>query len=89
MNVPKLTSDKPSYSLLTVVFAIGVASAGAAAMYFLDPASGRGRRARIWEKGIHARNISLKRISQKSRHLRNRAQGVAHHLIAGRADRAV
>jgi hypothetical protein len=50
--------------------------AGAGLMYLMDPASGRGRRAKIREKGLKAVNQSTAKAGKFGRHLMNRGEGL-------------
>lgn len=72
-------SMKPS--LLPSFFA-GLAL-GAAAMFLLDPVQGRTRRAKIGQKGIRAKNETLKYGGKIARDMRNRAQGTIAELNRG------
>jgi osmotically-inducible protein OsmY len=49
-------------------------------MFLLDPRSGRARRARIEEKGLHARKLARTYAGKLARDLRNRAVGVRARL---------
>jgi hypothetical protein len=55
-------------------------AAGAALIYFLDPESGRRRRARLRDQVRHARHRIGDYAEGKAKHLRNRARGVAHDI---------
>jgi osmotically-inducible protein OsmY len=57
------------------LMAIGVVI-GAGAMYFLDPRSGRGRRAVVRDKAFGAVNDASKTIGRRVRDLGNRAEGL-------------
>ena len=50
---------------------------GAGLMYLLDPAQGRRRRAYLRDKAVHAAKQTSQYVDSTSRHLGNRAQGVA------------
>jgi hypothetical protein len=69
-------------SIAGTVFVAGL-GAGAALMYFLDPESGRGRRARVGEKGIHARTLAGHFAGRNARHWRNRLTGLRARLMRG------
>ena len=63
-----------------VCLTLGVFGAGAVAMYLLDPERGRSRRTQINDQLNSKVNHLVKVAGSKSRHLRNRAQGVVHDL---------
>jgi len=58
----------------------GALALGAAAMYWLDPANGRARRARTVDHLRAAWTAGCELADKKSRHLRNRAQGALAEL---------
>jgi hyperosmotically inducible periplasmic protein len=55
---------------------LGVLGIGALCMYFLDPVSGRRRRALLREQLVHAKHEIDDYAEGKSKDLRNRAEGV-------------
>ena len=57
-----------------------VFAAGAAAMYFLDPETGRRRRAMTRDKGLAAGRDLKENARQASRRVSNRAQGAASQM---------
>jgi hypothetical protein len=61
---------------------ISVLGAGAALMYFLDPKSGRGRRARVRDRAEHVKSSSVHTVGKAGRDLRNRARGASHAVTA-------
>lgn len=63
-------------SLNKTLLLLGGVGLGAALMYILDPDQGRRRRALARDKIVSASNKTGRAIGKKSRHLRNRAQGV-------------
>lgn len=56
---------------------LGTLVAGAAAMYFLDPQRGRGRRAYVRDQFTHIVNETGTAFRKTGTHLRNKMQGVA------------
>ena len=54
---------------------VGGLAMGAAAMYFLDPRSGRGRRARARDRIIHTLNVAENELGRMMEDAGNRAQG--------------
>jgi hypothetical protein len=54
------------------------AALGAAVMYFLDPQGGRRRRAQIQDKAASLANQAEEYAEKTTRHLSNRATGLAH-----------
>ena len=55
---------------------LGGVGAGAALMYLFDPERGRGRRARLSDQAAGRINRLGRAAGAKTRHLRNRAQGL-------------
>ncbi|HET6572102.1 MAG TPA: hypothetical protein VFG68_00745 [Fimbriiglobus sp.] len=53
-------------------------AAGASAMYFLDPARGRARRARLRDTASSWAGQAETFAEKKARHLGNRAMGLMH-----------
>ncbi|HEY8280300.1 MAG TPA: hypothetical protein VIH99_11795 [Bdellovibrionota bacterium] len=53
---------------------------GAGLMFLLDPMLGRGRRARLLEKGVKARHRTMSHAHKAVRHLRNRSKGMVARL---------
>lgn len=51
------------------------AAAGAAAMYYLDPRSGRRRRAMVRDKAVHALNVADETVERLTADASNRARG--------------
>ena len=62
---------------------LAVAS-GALAMFLLDPEMGRRRRALMRDKSMKYAHQAQRRVSKRSKDLRNRAKGLAHDLRAER-----
>ncbi len=61
-------------------------AAGASAMYFLDPARGRARRAQLRDKATSWANQAETYAEETARHLGKQVQGLMHearHAIAG------
>ncbi|MDE3096561.1 MAG: BON domain-containing protein [Chloroflexota bacterium] len=60
----------------------GVVALGALLMYYLDPASGRRRRALVRDQLVHARNVVLHRlpgrVEKRGRFIRGLARGIRH-----------
>ena len=68
---------------------VGALALGAAAMYWLDPANGRARRARTVDQLRAAWSAGCDLADKKSRDLRNRARGAFSEIAARfRADHA-
>jgi gas vesicle protein len=65
-------------------FLLGVA-VGALAMLMMDPQQGRRRRALVRDKLVHAGHVGRDYIENKSRDLKNRAQGVVADIRSGAA----
>ena len=63
-----------------IVRILGALTIGAAAAYFLDPASGRRRRALARDKVTHYRKEAREYTKGTVRDLRNRARGLAHEV---------
>jgi len=61
-----------------IVRILGALAIGAAAAYFLDPASGKRRRALARDKVTHYRKEAREYAKGTVRDLRNRARGVVH-----------
>jgi|GEM_PF-2742328 len=59
---------------------LGGVGAGALLMYLLDPERGRTRRAKLAGQINSNANRLVRAAESKGRHLRNRAQGMAHEL---------
>ena len=73
---------------LAILAGIGI---GAALMYFLDPDRGPRRRALLRDKLVSFTNTAGEAIESQARHLRNRAQGLAHEagsLLSSRGSSA-
>ena len=67
----------------------GGAALGAALVYFLDPVSGRRRRARVREKAVRAEHEAAYGADKKRRDLSNRARGLFAELFSAlQPDRA-
>ena len=64
---------------------LGFVGAGAALMYFLDPNTGRRRRALVRDQVVHAAHKTGDAVDATSRDLKNRARGVVAEL-RGRLD---
>src|SRR5688572_2471758 len=64
---------------------LGAMGAGAALMYFLDPITGRRRRALVRDQVVHAAQKTGDAVDATSRDLKNRARGVVAEL-RGRLD---
>lgn len=62
-----------SSSAMTALIAFGI---GAAAMYFLDPVSGRRRRALVRDQIVHLQHEIVDATQATAKDLRNRAQGM-------------
>jgi hypothetical protein len=59
-----------------MIFRIAALGIGAIAMYYLDPASGKRRRALLRDQVVHAKHRISDYTEHKARDLRNRAQGL-------------
>lgn len=57
---------------------LGGIGAGAAMMYLLDPDRGARRRSLIRDKAVGTTNDMKRAVVKKSKHFRNRAQGLLH-----------
>ena len=66
-----------------------VFAAGAAAMYYLDPAEGRRRRALVRDKGTAARHDVAGFVRAKGKRATDRVQGAVAELEAGMDDAPV
>jgi hypothetical protein len=64
------------WRLVMIIRALAVLGIGAAAMYFLDPESGRRRRALLRDKVAHYRKEGRAYARGTSKDLRNRAHGL-------------
>lgn len=64
-------------------------AAGAAAMYFFDPISGRRRRALVRDQGVSARHDLQNFVKAKSRHTADRLRGAIAEARARRRDAPV
>ncbi|HEY1684214.1 MAG TPA: hypothetical protein VGG19_05600 [Tepidisphaeraceae bacterium] len=74
-----LPQQEQSSSLMPVaITAIGCSLLGAAVMYVLDPDSGRRRRGYLRDQATSGVRSATEAVTQKGRHLRNRAQGMYH-----------
>jgi gas vesicle protein len=68
--------EKGSSSMVAILPMVIGGLSGAALMYMFDPEKGRTRRALLRDKVVSASNKTSKLIDQKSRDLKNRAQGI-------------
>ena len=59
-----------------MIFRIAALGIGAIAMYYLDPVSGKRRRALLRDQAVHAKHRISDYTEHKARDLRNRAQGL-------------
>lgn len=59
-----------------MIFRIAALGIGALAMYYLDPTSGKRRRALLRDQVVHARHRVGDYAEGKARYLRDRAQGL-------------
>ena len=59
-----------------MIFRIAALGIGAIAMYYLDPVSGKRRRALLRDQAVHAKRRISDYTEHKARDLRNRAQGL-------------
>ena len=59
-----------------MIFRIAALGIGALAMYYLDPVSGKRRRALLRDQAVHAKHRISDYTEHKARDLRNRAQGL-------------
>ena len=59
-----------------MIFRIAALGIGALAMYYLDPASGKRRRALLRDQVMHAKHRVEGYAEGKAKDLRNRAQGL-------------
>jgi hypothetical protein len=59
-----------------MIFRIAALGIGAIAMYYLDPASGKRRRALLRDQVVHAKHRVEDYAQGKAKDLRNRAQGL-------------
>lgn len=69
-------------------FALGLA-VGAGMVYLLDPDKGRRRRALLRDQLVHAGHELDEAARSGTRHVRNRATGLAHEVTAGLTERDV
>jgi hyperosmotically inducible protein len=73
-----------------MIFRIAALGIGAIAMYYLDPVSGRRRRALLRDQAVHAKHRISDYTEHKAKDLRNRAHGVvaeARGALQRRAER--
>ena len=75
MNTNYFRHAGPSTGSASLV-ALGAFGLGALLMYFLDPVSGRRRRALARDQAVHARRVASECVSGTVVDLRNRAYGV-------------
>jgi len=59
-----------------MIFRIAALGIGAIAMYYLDPVSGKRRRALLRDQAVHAKHRISDYAEHKAKDLRNRAQGL-------------
>ena len=59
-----------------MIFRIAALGIGAIAMYYLDPVSGKRRRALLRDQAVHAKHRISDYTEHKAKDLRNRAQGL-------------
>ena len=59
-----------------MIFRIAALGIGAIAMYYLDPVSGKRRRALLRDQAVHAKHRISDYTEHKARDLRNRAHGL-------------
>lgn len=59
-----------------MIFRIAALGIGAIAMYYLDPVSGKRRRALLRDQAVHAKHRISEYTEHKAKDLRNRAQGL-------------
>ena len=59
-----------------MIFRIAALGIGAIAMYYLDPVSGRRRRALLRDQAVHAKHRISDYKEHKAKDLRNRTQGL-------------
>lgn len=89
-NVPRSSRSTRPVRGLEVPLLLAAVGAGAAAMYFLDPARGRLRRHLVRDKVVHAAHASGDLAARTGRDVRNRARGagsmVRRQLTRDRAD---
>src|SRR5215211_1158913 len=67
---------------------LGSFALGAAAMYFLDPRTGRRRRAKLRDQAVHAVVAERDLLGKARRDLEHRAHGVVSRLQNGQRERA-
>jgi hyperosmotically inducible protein len=74
-----------------IIRMLGALTIGVAAAYFLDPASGKRRRARARDKVTHYRKEAREYAKGTVRDLRNRARGIVHGVERrlGRGERQI
>lgn len=72
----------------TETFALGLVL-GAGVVYLLDPDRGRRRRALLRDQLVHAGHGLEEAARSGTRHVRNRAVGLAHEIRAGLTERDV
>lgn len=72
----RMGTSQPTQTM-TLVAGIGI---GAALMYFLDPARGRRRRARVRDQATSALNTAERELRDRGADVRNRARGAVAEL---------
>jgi hypothetical protein len=73
------TAEQDSGSKMSMALAaVGILAVGGGLMYFLDPVSGRRRRARVRDKATRYAHEAQHSVSSTGRHLTNRAKGIYH-----------
>jgi hypothetical protein len=70
----KQVERKPDYLTISLV-AAGCCAVGAAAMFMMDPAAGRRRRAMVRDKAVGAAHTVSDRVTQATRYAQSYAQG--------------
>jgi hypothetical protein len=80
LGVDTIDSGAGTGSATKIGLLLGGVGAGAVLMYLLDPERGRTRRARLANQINSKANQFVRAAESKGRHLRNRAQGMAHEL---------
>ena len=61
-----------------LIYALGAAGLGAAAMYLLDPDQGNRRRALIRDKAVKLNRQTMEAVSGRVQDATNRAKGMLH-----------
>ena len=64
--------------LRSVLAFVSGAAAGLLAALMLDPATGRRRRQRLWDRARHGARQASSRVSRRARYQRGHLRGVAH-----------